>query len=83
MVYLRVNPEVSQKLLKQRYHGDISKEDIHEKDRSYLFHCQKAADYCSERLGWITIECTANGSMRTIDEIHADIIQLTSNSFIY
>ena len=33
VVYLKVDPEVSQKLLAKRYEGDMSKEDIHEKDR--------------------------------------------------
>jgi len=56
VIYLKVDPEVSQRLLAERYHGDISKEDIHEKDREYLRRCQEAAAYCVDRLGWSVIE---------------------------
>ena len=80
VVYLRVDPEVSQELLKSRYHGDLSHEDIHEKDREYLNRCQKAADYCAEKLGWKTIECTENGTMRSIEDIQANIKALIKNT---
>ena len=32
VIYLQVDPAVSQKLMTQRYHGDESKKDVHEKD---------------------------------------------------
>lgn len=73
VIYLRVDPEVSQSLLKKRYDGDMSKEDIHEKDREYLERCRKAAGYCARKLGWETVECCVNGLMRGIDEIQLDI----------
>lgn len=73
VIYLRVDPMVSQELLKSRYRGDMSREDIHEKDRDYLLRCQKAADYCAGKLGWKTIECTEAGAMRTIEDIASDI----------
>lgn len=79
VIYLRVDPEVSQRLLADRYHGDMSKEDIHEKDREYLARCQKAAAYCSNRLGWHTIECTADNAMRSIDSIQCDIQNLINS----
>ena len=69
VVYLRVDPEVSQKLLEKRYHGNMAKEDIHEKDREYLERCRKAADYCASKLGWETVECSDHGSMRGIEAI--------------
>lgn len=80
VVYLRVDPMVSQELLKSRYHGDLSHEDIHEKDKAYLLRCQKAADYCAEKLGWKTVECTEDGHMRSIEAIHDDILVLLSES---
>ena len=76
VIYLRVDPEVSQRLLEKRYDGNIEKKDIHEKDKEYLHRCQKAADYCAKRLGWMTIECIENGKMRSIESI-ADEIQQT------
>lgn len=73
VIYLKVDPEVSQKLLAKRYEGDISKEDIHEKDREYLGRCQEAAAYCVERLGWKAVDCTANGAMRLVEDIQSEI----------
>ena len=73
VIYLRVDPEVSQKLLAKRYEGHMEKEDIHEKDRAYLARCQKAADYCAEKLGWKTVNCTKDGQMRSKDDIQSEI----------
>lgn len=76
VIYLKVDPMVSQELLKSRYHGDLSQEDIHEKDREYLLRCQKAADYCTEKLGWKVIECTEDGAMKAIEEIASKVQKL-------
>ena len=76
VIYLRVDPAVSQKLLAKRYEGHMEREDIHEKDREYLARCQRAAAYCAERLGWRTIECTKNGGMRPVEDIHREILGL-------
>ena len=43
VVYLAVDPEVSQKLMDERYHGDESKKDIQEKDREYIARSRAAA----------------------------------------
>ena len=75
VIYLRVDPDVSQKLLAKRYEGE-DKRDIHEMDREYLKRCQEAANYCCEKLGWKVVECCENGSMRSIDDIKAEIESL-------
>ena len=61
VLYLAVDPEVSQKLLENRYHGDESKKDIQEKDREYMARSRAAAEYCARTLGWQRIECTCAG----------------------
>ena len=75
VIYLRVDPEVSQKLLAKRYEGHMEKEDIHEKDRAYLARCQKAADHCAAKLGWKVVECCEKGQMRTIEAIGREIVE--------
>ncbi len=76
--YLAVDPDVSQALMTARYHGDESKKDIQEKDTEYLARARAAAEYCAQKLGWRRIECTRrqNGgkSMRTVQDIHAEIL---------
>lgn len=73
VIYLRVDPEVSQRLMTGRYEGKEEKKDIHEKDLEYLRNCQVAADYCSKRLEWIVVECCKNDEMRSIEDIQNDI----------
>lgn len=74
VLYLDVAVEVSQKLMTQRYHGDESRKDIHEKDLAYLEHSRAAAQYCADTLGWKRIACCKNGVMRTIESIHSDVL---------
>lgn len=72
VIYLHVDPEVSQRLMRERYHG-ADKRDIHEKDVAYLRHCQEAAEYCAKKLGWKTVECCKNGEMRSVGAIQEEI----------
>lgn len=78
VVYLAVDPEVSQRLLAARYHGDDSKKDIQEKDLDYLARSRAAAEYCAKALGWKRIDCTADGpqgkTMRTVEQINNEIL---------
>ncbi|MGM9614333.1 MAG: dTMP kinase [Oscillospiraceae bacterium] len=79
VLYLKVDPAVSQRLMTERYIGDESKKDIHEKDVAYLKHCQEAAAHCAEKLGWKSIECTCHGEMRMIEDISKEIMIKISN----
>lgn len=73
IIYLDVEPDVSQKLLSNRYSGDESKKDLHEKNVDFLLNCRKSALYAAEKLNWKRISCTENGTMRTIEDISNDI----------
>lgn len=74
VIYLQVDPCVSQKLMTNRYGGDEEKKDIHESNLDYLKRSQRAAEYCCETLGWRIVRCIRDGEMRTMDEIHAEIM---------
>ena len=78
VIYLRVDPEVSQALMLARYGGHEERKDIHERDMDYLRRCQNAADYCAQRLGWQVVECCEDGRMRSIESIQADIWRLVA-----
>lgn len=80
VIYLNVDPAVSQALMTARYSGDESKKDIHERDIAYLRHSREAAAYCAEKLGWETVECCRDGQMRSIEEIHKDVMKLLESS---
>lgn len=74
VIYLRVDPEISQTLMTKRYNSDETKKDIHERDTDYLARSRRAADYCADALGWTSVECTRDGAMKTIEEISDEII---------
>ena len=73
VIYLQVDPAVSQKLMTGRYHGDESKKDVHEKDTEYLARSRRAAEFCAAHLGWQTVHCTEDGQMRSIQEIQTRV----------
>ena len=73
VVYLRVDPALSQKLIEGRYQGNAEKKDIHEKDVEYLYRSRQAADYCAAHLGWQCVDCACDGAMRPPQEISGEI----------
>ena len=75
VIFLQTEAAVTEKLLLKRYGGDASREDIHEADRAYMARSRKAAAYCAETLGWSTVRCTRDGAMRTVEDIHGEIME--------
>lgn len=73
VLYLAVDPQVSQNLLTKRYHGQENKKDIHEKNKDYLSVSQQAAEWCANTLNWKTIQCTQQQTMRSIEDIADEI----------
>lgn len=71
VLYLDVAPEVSQRLLLERYGGDPDKRDIHESNLDYLRRCREAALYAAKRLDWLVLDCCRNDEMRSIEEMAA------------
>ena len=76
VIFLDVDPAISQQLMSGRYEGDESKKDIHESDFAYLLRCRSSAQYAIGHLGWIAVDCTANGAMRSIRDINDELLDL-------
>ena len=49
VLYLDVEPDVSQKLMEKRYGGDNSKKDLHESNLRFLLSCRESALYVLKR----------------------------------
>ena len=73
VIYLDVEPEVSQKLIEKRYGGDNSKKDLHEKNLRFLLDCRKSAVYAAKKCGWKVINCCENGEIKSIEKISEEI----------
>ena len=78
VIYLRVDPDVSQRLMSERYRNDEGKKDIHEKNIGYLKRSAASADRCAELFGWHIIECCENNAIRPVSAILHDVIKTLS-----
>ena len=78
VLYLDVEPEISQILLTKRYSGDTGKKDIHERDLAFLVQCRKSALYAAGKLGWRVVCCSLSGQMRSVGDIAEEIYALLS-----
>ncbi|MEE0912961.1 MAG: deoxynucleoside kinase [Ruminococcus sp.] len=79
VIYLDVEPEVSQKLMEKRYGGDMSKMDLHEKNVKFLLDCRESALFAAEKCGWKVINCCENGDIKSIDRIAEEIEKVTAD----
>ena len=75
VLFLDMNPEISEKLISARYHGDESKRDIHEKNKAYLMECTKSARYAGEKLGFQMISCDDGENPYSIEQIQKKIME--------
>ena len=75
VIYLDVPIEISQQFMSKRYGGNESKKDIHEKNIEFLKKCRKSALYSAEKNNWKVINCAQNGKIKSIEEIHNEIIK--------
>ena len=76
VVYLDMDPDVSDQLIAARAKSDSSRgKDIHEKDRDYLHRCHEAYGWVADKYGWKRIGCCSGGRVRSIEEIHADVYE--------
>ena len=75
ILYLDMPPEVSQKLMALRYHGDESKKDIHESHVEFLKQCRETAFYTAQRQNWNVIACARENAPRSIEEISEEVLQ--------
>ena len=73
VLYLDVEPQVSQKLMEKRYGGDNSKKDLHESNLKFLLSCRESALYAAEKCGWKKINCCADGRIKPIEQIEKEI----------
>ncbi len=79
VIYLDVDPDISQRLMEKRYGGDKSKMDLHERNVKFLLDCRKSALYAAQKCGWTVINCCENGEIKTIEVIAEEIEEAISD----
>lgn len=76
VVFLDMPPKYSKKLMSNRankFTGDKEK-DIHEKNDTYIKNSYNNAKYIANKYNWYRINCVDNDKVKTIDEIHKEIL---------
>ena len=81
LIFLDVDPVISQRLMLSRYSGDEEKKDIHEKAFGYLLSCRESALYAIAHLGWTVVSCDDGDNIRPIPEIADDILSIIKERF--
>ena len=75
ILFLDVPIEISMKLARQRQDlKNGQKQDIQEKDDEHLKKAYKRGKYVANKLNWTVIDCSKNDNIKSIDEIHQDIL---------
>ena len=74
VLYLDVPTEITAKMMRGREAATNTKADIHEQDEDYLKHCRENADFVVKHGNWTKIDCAKDGKMRSISNIHAEIM---------
>lgn len=73
VLYLDMDPQISQNLLYKRYGGIEEKKDIHEKNIAFLQACRECALYAASRFQWTVVPCVKDGAVRPVEQIHEEI----------
>lgn len=79
VIYLDLPTELSGKMMRKREQSTNTKADIHEKDEAYLRACRENAAYVVERCGWTRIDCSKDGAVRSIEDIHEEVLTKLSD----
>lgn len=75
ILFLNVPVDISMKLARARSELKNGEEkDIHEKDDNHLINAYEKANYVAKKYNWIVIDCSKGNNIKTIDEIHEDIL---------
>ena len=76
-LFLEVPVDISLALIKSRSEETGREIDIHE-NADHLTRAYSAAVFSAEKLGWSTVHCAKNGTMRSREEIAEEIYGLVS-----
>ena len=77
VIFLDMPPAYSLQLRQQR--NELKQgltNDIHEADQTYLIQAYDNAIGIAQHQQWHTISCVANDTIRTIEDIHAEIVHV-------
>lgn len=79
VIYLDLPAEISAQLLQKRQTDTHTQADIHEQDGAYLRACRENAQEIVKKLGWRRVDCSKDGVIRPLEDIHEELWALVRN----
>lgn len=76
VLYLDLPTELSGKMMRRREQETGTTADIHEQDAEYLRHCRENAAFVVDYCGWTKVDCTEGDHVRSIEDIHGEVMVL-------
>ena len=70
VIYLDLPTDISERMMRQREAATGTTADIHEQDAAYLRRCRDNARKVANVCRWKIIDCSENGQIRTVEDIH-------------
>ncbi len=80
--FLDMPPAYAKKLMAERankFTGEAEK-DIHERDADHITKAYENAVYVAKKYNWHFISCVKDGEIRTISDIHEEIVKVTEGA---
>ena len=82
VLYLDLPTELSGKMMRRREQETGTQADIHEQDAGYLRRCRENAAFVVDYCGWTRIDCANEGGVRSIEDIHAEVMDKLSDLLV-
>ena len=74
VLYLDMPTEAAAALRARREQATGTQADIHERDEAYLRQCRQVGLETASMLGWRVVSCADGERVRSMEEIHAEIL---------
>ena len=75
VIYLDMPTELSEQMMRRREAATHTHADIHEQDEAYLRSCRESAARVVDWCGWQRIRCDRDGRIRSIQDIHQEVLE--------
>ena len=76
VIFLKAPFELVTEMIKARGNDDGTHNDIHERDFTFMKKVYDNALFVADYLNWQIIECSSNNKMKSIEQIHQEIIEV-------
>jgi dTMP kinase len=81
VLFFDINLETAVEHLRRRESETGTAADIHERDNTHLSGSITSANEASAIYGWHKIKCIENGIMRSVEDIHSEVIRVFDSLF--